>query len=751
MRDTICIFFILIMFCFSTCLFANEAKAPSEGAPQTKESEQQKGQIEELSEESSEGPSEESTMDESLIEASNTIRSIEFVGNKKFKDKVLLQRVGFEAGGRLDPFLVEGGRRTIINVYQKIGFTFVEVLFDKEKLSQGRVVYTINEGPKVKVGSVKFSGNKAISDGTLRKIIKMKKRKWFYWPYYYTEESLAQDIEKLENFYYEKGFLDYSIKVKKEFTKNKSKIRITFIIDEGPTYRIEKIVFTGNEYFTRDQLTTVMQLEPGQIYIKKKAEVDVKEITKLYREQGFVDAVIEQKPVFAPELSDNVVTVEFSIKEGKQFRIGRIEITGNELTQDRVVRHVLDEYDFTPGKLYNADMAPKEGRGKLEKYVQRTMLAEEVMIRPVPPISLDPNQKDVSVDVKEGLTGFISPGVGVSSDSGVIGRLVYQQQNFDISDWPESFKDFITMKAFRGAGQSLRLSFEPGTEVSQYIVHFTDPYFRDRPTELDVIGSSWERWRESYDEQRLRGYFSFQQRRKNNWRRSIGFRAENIDVHNLDVDAPQEIIDVRGSNILMGATLGLGRNAIDDIYDPSTGHTFSTSYEQVVGDHNFGILKGSYVRYWTLREDVLERKTVLAGKLLAATSIGNAPPFEKFYAGGSSAYGIRGFEYRGVSTRGLQTGVPDPQYKYPIGSDWIFLANAEIRVPLIGENFDGLIFMDSGTIDTGRYRVSIGAGIQITVPQWLGPLPMRFELATPIQKDDLDETQVFSFSFGTLF
>jgi outer membrane protein insertion porin family len=467
MREAICIFSMFIMFCFSVCLFADEAnplgdglrQKLSEGTPQTKDFEQQKDQIEELSEE----PSEKDAIDESLIEASNTIRSIEFVGNKKFKDKVLLQRLGFEAGDKLDPFLAESGRGTIINVYQKIGFAFVDVSLDKEKLSQGRVIYTINEGSRIKIRSVKFSGNKAISTGKLRKIIKTKRRKWFCWPYYYTEDSLAQDIEKLEKFYYEKGFLNYSIKVKKEFTEDKSKIRITFIIDEGPAYQIEKIVFTGNEYFTRDQLTAVMRLEPGQIYIKKKAEADVEKITRLYREQGFVDVVIQQRAVFAPELNNNTVTVKFSIKEGKQFRIGRVEVTGNELTQDRVIRRVLDEYDFTPGKLYNAGMAPKEGRGKLEKYIQRTMLAEEVMIRPVPPVSSDPNQKDVSVDVKEGLTGFISPGVGISSDSGVIGRFVYQQQNFDISDWPENFKDFITMKAFRGAGQTLRLSLEPGT------------------------------------------------------------------------------------------------------------------------------------------------------------------------------------------------------------------------------------------------------------------------------------------------
>ena len=60
-------------------------------------------------------------------------------------------------------------------------------------------------------------------------------------------------------------------------------------------------------------------------------------------------------------------------------------------------------------------------------------------------------------------------------------------------------------------------------------------------------------------------------------------------------------------------------------------------------------------------------------------------------------------------------------------------------------------FVDSGTIDSGPYRVSVGTGIQILLPQWFGPVPMRFEIAAPVMKDDADDTQVFSFSVGRLF
>ena len=149
---------------------------------------------------------------------------------------------------------------------------------------------------------------------------------------------------------------------------------------------------------------------------------------------------------------------------------------------------------------------------------------------------------------------------------------------------------------------------------------------------------------------------------------------------------------------------------------------------------------------------MLGRRTVLTGKLLAGTVAGGeAPPFEKYYAGGAGRYGIRGFEYRGVSRRGLQTNVPFPRRVDPIGSNWVFLAKSELLVPLIGQNFNGLFFLDSGTVDAGSYRLSIGAGIEIKVPQIFGNIPMRFELGFPILKSKGDETQVFSFSGGGLF
>ena len=620
------------------------------------------------------------------------------------------------------------------------------------------MVYTINEGPKVKIGSVKFNGNDSIQTSALKKTVKTKTKKWFFWSGYYIEEVPAEDVARLQDIYYERGFLDYNITAKREFTDDKKKVHITFEIDEGPTYTVGEISITGNKNFDVQKLLEGLKLEQEQIYHKRRADSHTKEILKLYKESGFVDAQVEQKLEFVPDV--NVVDVEFYIIEGKQFRIGRVGITGNEQTQDKVIRHVLDEYGFVPGQLYNADLAPRQGGGKLEEYVQRTTLAEEVIIRPVTPGNGADNRKDLRVDIKEGKTGSVMLAGGFSSDSDVIGQLVYEQRNFDISDRPESFGEFITGRAFKGAGQSLKIALEPGTRVSQHSITFSEPYFQDKPLTLNVRGSSWEREIERrddsrlYDEGRTKGHVGFERRYENRWRRSIAFRVENVDVDNIYLYAPKEITDVKGDNFLAGVRLGIGRDLRDDIFNPSKGHTFNVGYEQVSGDETFGILRGNVVGYRTLYEDLLERKTVLTTKLLAATMIGNAPSFEKFYGGGTGTYGIRGFDYRGVSTRGLQTNLPGgvtAKRDDPIGSDWIFLANTEVTMPLISDNFAALFFVDSAAIDTGSYRAAVGTGIQIQIPNWFGPVPMRFEIATPFMKDDADETRTFSFSVGGLF
>ncbi|MBW8000713.1 MAG: outer membrane protein assembly factor BamA [Planctomycetes bacterium] len=671
------------------------------------------------------------------------IRSVKFTGNSAFRDIALRKKSGLAVGNYLDPVMAEAGRSDVEEYYHEKGYAFAKVEMDGKYMKVGKVIYRVFEGPRVRITSVTFEGNEIFGTRKLKLVAKTRSRKFLLWPAYYSKEKLDKDLLKLRKAYQKRGYLDSNIKAEPTFDRLRSSVSIVFTISEGAIYSIGKINFVGVTEYKVSELRKDLKLKSGMIYNEEHAKADTKRILKTYQEEGFLGAAVERKKRFS---SGNKIDIDFIITESERFRIGQIKITGNEGIQDKVIRRILNEYEFTPGSWYNGDQARGDGKGPLEKIVKRTVLAESATITA---IGEKPGQRDAYVDIIEGRTGSLMLGAGLASDSGVIGQFVFEQQNFDIGNPPEDWKDFFTGKAFRGAGQTLRISLEPGTEVSQYSVTFTEPYFQDRPISLDVASSSYERGRESYNEGRIRGYVGFEKRYKSKWYRGIGFRIEEVDIDSIDVDAPQEVIDDKGSNVIGGVRFGIGKDATDNRYNPSKGYTLNAYAEPVFGDYGFINMGITYRRYRTLHEDLAERKTILATKLHGGVIGGNAPVFEKFYAGGSS--NMRGFEYRGISKRGLQTGVPTPVKKDQIGSDWIFLANGEVTVPVLEESISALFFIDSGMIETGGYRAAIGTGVQIMIPQWLGPVPMRFEIALPVMKDDLDDTKTFSFSMGKLF
>jgi outer membrane protein assembly factor BamA len=579
-----------------------------------------------------------------------TVKSIKFIFTDKrtYKDKRLLGKLGFKEGETIDAVLAEFGREDLSELYLEKGFAFVDVTLDADKLPEGKVVYTITEGPRVKIKSVRLVGNNALRKGTLRKGLKAAKKEWFLWPTHYSQERLIEDTEKLEDLYWGRGYLDCTVTAKEQFNKDRSRVHITFVIDEGPIYRIAQTSISGaqklyqvdtNGRLDEQALRAKLKVEPGQTYRKRQAESDRRMLLKLCRENGFVDAVVnlqldkiigeEAEATTVPSVSQRQVHVNFKISEGQQFRIGKIDIMGNQQTQDKVVRRVLDGYDFQPGRWFNAEVVRGDGSGELEADVRRKVYAQEATITPVP--GYGPDQKNAEVEIKEGQTGSAMLGAGFSSDRGVIGSVILEQRNFDISDWPDSLAQFITGQAFRGAGQSLRIALEPGTEFSQYSINFNEPYFRDQPISLDVTGLDSEWARESYDEGRTKGYVGFaeryERRSRDRWRRNIGFRIENVDVLSLESDAPQEIRDVAGDNLLAGVRLGIGKELTDNSFMPTEGYGIKGSYEQVTGDHTFGIMSGTYTWYRPIYEDLAERKTIVVTRIHAGTMLGDAPPF----------------------------------------------------------------------------------------------------------------------------
>ena len=124
---------------------------------------------------------------------------------------------------------------------------------------------------------------------------------------------------------------------------------------------------------------------------------------------------------------------------------------------------------------------------------------------------------------------------------------------------------------------------------------------------------------------------------------------------------------------------------------------------------------------------------------------GDSPPFERFYAGGIGS--LRGFDFRGVSPR---QGLGDD----PVGGEFLALFKTEYSFPLYADTLRGLVFTDMGTVEEdfgiNSWRASVGVGVRLQI-DFFGPVPLEFDLAVPIAKDDDDEEQVFSFFIGATF
>jgi outer membrane protein insertion porin family len=443
---------------------------------------------------------------------------------------------------------------------------------------------------------------------------------------------------------------------------------------------------------------------------------------------------IRSKPVFSR--TPGTVDLVYDIGEGKPFHLGRILVKGNARSQDKLV---LREMRVQPGQLYDA--------GALQDATERLRFTPYFSNVTMTPIGGDPDVRDLLVEVTEAHTADFRVGAGINSNGGLGATLSYEQRNFDITDWPERLGDTISDRAFIGAGQTFRVSLEPGTENTNASVRFVEPYMFDLPYSFSAEAYYRDRDRRDYDETRAGGRLGFGKRWGYIYSAQLSLRGEDVRIHNIDdplIRAP-EIVEAEGHSTVTSAGLQFRRDTTNRGALPARGTSMQAGWESVGalgGDFQFQKITASFNGYHTLGEDLLERKTILGLHLDAGYLYNDAPFFERFYGGGIGS--VRGFRFRGISPR---SGLDDD----PVGGDFSLNGTVEVSFPLAGDTLRGVVFTDAGTVEQEiqihKVRTSIGAGFRLIVPI-LGPAPIAVDFAYPLTKDDDDDTQIISFSFG---
>jgi outer membrane protein assembly complex protein YaeT len=676
-----------------------------------------------------------------VTELTSVVQDVQYVGAQHIGRNELQNLSGVRKGEPMNPLANELGRQALLRKYQEDGRYYASVeLVEGNKPSDTRVVYSIVEGPVVKVAGVEFLGVEHASPGRLRTQLVTNREVLGFIGGKFNPVSMDLDRQKLVEYYHALGFLGVEITPEVVQLPDVGHVKIVYHIVEGRQYYVAAKQIDGNKTYPSATLEPLTEMKPGDRYDKRVAQADMNRVRDYYYARG-QNPVVEQRLYEVPG-QPGLVQVHYEVQNdgGQPSRVGRVIIQGNDVTQDRVI---LNQLDLRPGQVLDYTKID-EARMRLARL--GIFDAEDPPNVEVIPNELDSMFKDVRVTVKETRTGQFMVGGAVNSDMGFSGNVTINERNFDITRIPTSWDDIRYGRAFRGAGQEFRIEAAPGTSFSRYSVTWREPYLLDTPFGLTTSGYYFIRSFAEYTEQRYGGRITLDRRLDPIWRASFTTRIEGVDITNVPVYAPPAIAGDQGQHFLLGLRPGLTRDTRDSYIYPTTGSVFDVGFEQVFGAQEFPIGTVEYTKFFSskylAREDG-SGKHVLGLRTQLAFEGGNAPVYERFYGGGIRS--MRGFTFRGM-------GPFDPATDLALGGTFSWLNTLEYQIPLLAnDKLHWAFFVDHGTVESKvqilNYRVAIGTGFRVSIPA-LGPLPLAIDFAVPIVQSQFDKRQIFNFSVG---
>ena len=618
------------------------------------------------------------------------------------------------------------------------------------------VVYRIDSGPRERIESIAFVGNKSIDADTLRGEMATKAR-FYFTPGAYDPDVFQSDLGALRDSYRGRGWIDATLGYRLAQDDTMQRLFITIVVREGHRYRIEGVTIRGARLFTRDEILAVIKQGRGKWYEPLTLEKDRQRIRDLYGKQGHINATVTARATIMPKRRRASITID--IEEKQTVYLNEIKISGNRRTQDHVIRRNLT---FVPGQ--RADSV------KLKESVRRlrntglfqafdpSAVAEPVRARFQP--TNDPDVTNAVVELVEGRLGDITVGVGFNSNAGFTGEFRVRHDNFDGSDFPKSWNDLISGDAFAGGAQKLTLALTPGQEISDYRLTWYNPSFYDGP----YSGGFDLYWHDNvydlYDDTRKGIALNVGREILPDLRLSLIPVWEDIYIHHArdeaDGGVPEDVEKVRGHNQKHSLALEAVLDKRDDPFITTRGYRVTASIE-LAGGFLGGDVKDLKERiraskWWTTFKDPEMGAQVLhvrgqLGFIQALNSSGYVPIFERYYCGGLGS--VRGFARRGI-------GPYDEGFDFHKGGKVLMVGNVEYFIPIFKQYLQLALFTDVGKVSedfsVDDFRVGSGLGFRLRIPQiGGGRVPIVLDFGYPVVKKATDETQSVFFSMGSVF
>ena len=414
------------------------------------------------------------------------ISQINYEGVKKSEKDDLDIQLGLVKGSQITPNMVDRAKKLIKRYFDEKGFknAYVQILQKDDLSNENHVIVDIliDKKDKIKVNEIIVEGNEVLSDGkvkwTMKKTNEKGKIKNLFRSKKFIPEEFNNDKQLLLSKYNELGYRDARIVKDSVWQNDEKTVNILLEIEEGQKYYISDIKFVGNSVFSSDQLMTLLQMKPGDVYNQKKIEERIFSpeedgIQTIYMDRGYLR--FEMIPIETNVKNDSV-ELEFRIVEGLPAQINKIRIEGNDRLYEHVVRR---ELRTKPGDLFSKSAIIRSQR---ELAQTGHFNPENMDIRPIP-------NSDGTVDLLYALESKANDQIEFSAgwgQTGIIGKLSLKFTNFSVKNFlnPSTYKGVIP----QGEGQTLTLSAQTNARYYQaYSLSFYEPWFGGkRPNSFSV-------------------------------------------------------------------------------------------------------------------------------------------------------------------------------------------------------------------------------------------------------------------------
>ena len=613
---------------------------------------------------------------------------------------------------------------TIKNLYSSIGYSFAEVSVKVKEIDKDKfdLLLEINRGEKSKISSIKFIGNNYVRTNKLRDVIASEETK--FWKVLtkntsFSENLINLDLRLLKNFYKSQGFYDVKVISNSAEINNNQNVDLIYTIEEGNRYRIKKISLNVDPVFDKDlffPLEKDFNEYIGEYYSPFKIKRLLEKLDELIDNNSlqFVEHNVEEI------IDDKNINIIFNLYEGEKVLVERINIVGNNITNEDVIRGelIVDE----------GDPYTKLGLEKSIAQIKARNIFKNVQYKVSE--GSKKNLKFIEIQVEEQPTGEITAGAGVGTNGG-------------------SFAFNIKESNWLGKGQSLSFEAEVDAESIAGAVVFSDPNydFLGNSLNYSIANESNDKPDQGYENTitSLGIGTSFEQYQ--DIRVNLGISASHDDLQTED-SATDALKKQSGTFNEIAGNYNFSFDNRNRKFNPTDGSIFTIGqtlpfYADKSSISNFL----SFNSYKTLNEDVIG-----SGKFLLTTINGLGSDDVRLSKRKSlSSRRMRGFEKNKI---GPVDGLDH------IGGNYASVLNLEANLPNLlpdDTRTDIILFLDFGNVwgvdydstidDSNKIRSSTGA-----MASWMSPIgPMTFTLSQNLLKADTDETQSFNFQLGTTF